>query len=518
MSNLVGPISGGKGWPFGLPTTDLAAVGYRADEYFADGEAVRFGPVAGTALGRDGRWQVEPIGSAPYRTRLVVLRPVDAATFNGTVVVLWNNVTAGYDNFTGGDSPEVFENGYAYVAATVQRAGVHGQPDNPQGLRHWDPERYGSLTIPSDDYSFDIYTQVADLVAPDRPRGDLDPLEGLEVRRVIAQGASQSAARLASYLNGVQPLTRRFDAFFLLMYFGGGTALEVGDEVMTVSGAAAGAGPRIPEGMHLLRDDLGVPVMVLNTECEATSCYPVRQPDSDRFRYWEVAGASHVSLPGIASSSARMERDFGFAIPLGDESMQAINQVSMAPVVDAALHHVQAWLQDGTPPPTQPRITFTGEPAVIARDGNDIARGGIRLPQVEVPLGHNSAIQQSPDIFARLVGYHETFPDEKIRGLYGSREEYLARYEEATRAAEAAGAVLPAMSSPSWRRRRRPGRCRRSDPPTSWRRNRRTAARSSPCRRSRGTPGPARRAGPARTRPVRRTRGWPRSSAIRRRG
>ena len=171
MSNLRGPITGGKGWPFGLPTTDLAAVGYRADEYFVDGEADRFGPVAGTELGRDGRWQVEPVGRAPYKTRLVVLRPVDAAAFNGTVVVLWNNVTAGYDNFTGGDSPEVFENGYAYVAASVQRVGVHGQPDNPQGLRDWDPERYGSLSIPSDDYSFDIYTQVADLVAPDRPRG-----------------------------------------------------------------------------------------------------------------------------------------------------------------------------------------------------------------------------------------------------------------------------------------------------------------------------------------------------------
>ena len=352
-------------------------------------------PSAGTDLGRDGHWSVEPEESVRYKTRLVVVRPRTATAFNGTVLVLWNNVSAGYKNFGGGDSPEVFENGYAYVAASVQRVGVHGLPDNPQGLRDWDPERYGTLSIPSDDYSFDIFTQVADLVAPDRPGGALDPLEGLEVRRLIAQGASQSAARLASYLNGVQPLTRRFDAFLLVMYFGGGTPLHVGDEVMTVQGAAADADqPRIPEGLHLLRDDLGVPVMVVNTECEATSCYPVRQPDSDHFRYWEVAGASHVSLPAMASSSARMERDFGFAIPLGDESMQAINQVSVSPVVDAALHHLQAWLQDGTAPPVQPRITFAGEPPEIVRDDHAIALGGIRLPQVEVPLGHNSAIQQ----------------------------------------------------------------------------------------------------------------------------
>ena len=210
MSSLSGPVTGGRGWPFGLPTADLHALGYRADEYFVEGQADRFGP-AGTELGRDGRWSVEPVERAAYKTRMVVLRPVDAAAFNGTVVVLWNNVSAGYENFTGGDSPEVFENGYAYVAASVQRVGIHGQPDNPQGLRDWDPERYGSLSIPSDDYSFDIYTQIANLVAPDRPRDASIPWK---VSRCagFAQGASQSAARLASYLNGVQPITRRFDA------------------------------------------------------------------------------------------------------------------------------------------------------------------------------------------------------------------------------------------------------------------------------------------------------------------
>jgi hypothetical protein len=227
------------------------------------------------------------------------------------------------------------------------------------------------------------------------------------------------------------------------MYFGGGTPLEVGDAVMTVRGAAGDATqPRIPEGLHLLRDDLDLPVMVLNTECEATACYGVRQPDTDGFRYWEVAGASHVSLPAMASSAPRLERDLGFSIPL-DETMQGINQVSVAPVVDAALHHLQGWVRDGTPPPIHPRIVFAGDPAQIARDDNGIARGGIRLPQVEVPLAHNSALQRTPDLFARLVGSHEPFPVEKVRELYGSRAGYLARYEAATRAAASSSVVLP---------------------------------------------------------------------------
>jgi hypothetical protein len=444
-----GPVTGGsKGWGFGGPVLDLAAVGYRQEEYFIEGEAARYGPVPGAELGWDGRWQVEPVETMPYKTRMAVVRPEEPADFNGTVLVLWNNVSAGYENFGAGDSPELFEEGYAYAAVSAQRVGVHGRAENPQGLRAWDPERYGSLSIPSDDYSFDIFTQAADLVAPDRPRGDLDPMGGLEVRRLVADGASQSAARLATYWNAIQPITRRFDALFLVMYFGGGTSLEVGDAVLTVPDAAGDTNqPRIPEGEHHLRDDLGLPVMVLNTECEATSCYGVRQDDTDHFRYWEVAGASHVSLQAIASSAPRQKRDFGFSIPI-DETMQSINQVSLAPVVDAALHHLQDWMYDGTPPPVQPRIEFAGDPPAIVRDADGIARGGIRLPDVAVPVAHNSAIQRTPDVFGRLMGSHEAFPIEKVRQRYGSRDGYLARYEEAVRAAEAASVILPREVAP----------------------------------------------------------------------
>jgi hypothetical protein len=439
-----GPVTGGKGWAFGGPAMDLSQWGYRQDEFFLEGTAYRYGAIPHTELSRDGRWQLEERGASPYATRIVVVRPEDPAAFNGTVIVLWNNVTAGYENFGGGESLEVFEGGYAYAAVSAQRVGIHGAGANPQGLHAWDAERYGALSIPSDDLSYDIFTQAAGAVAPDRPLDAADPMGGLEVRRLIAQGASQSAARLATYLNGVQPLTGRFDAFFLVMYFGGGTPLEVGDEVMTLQADVPEKDrPRIPEGVHLLRDDLGIPVMVVNTECEAASCYGVRQPDTATFRYWEIAGASHVSLPAMASSVPRMERDFGFALPLEDESMQAINGVSIAPVVDAALGHLQSWLCDGSLPPTQHPIEFAGLPPSIVRDADRIARGGVRLPQVEVPLAHNSAIQRTPDTFARLVGSRDPFSADEVRRRYGTRDKYLARFEEAARGAVAAGVVPP---------------------------------------------------------------------------
>jgi hypothetical protein len=438
-----GPVTGGThGWAFGGPPVDLEGYGYRQDEFFVQGEATRYAPADGSELTRDGLWSVEPVDSTPFATRMVVVRPVDPGAFNGTVLVLWNNVSAGYENFGGGDSPEVFEGGYAVAAVSAQRVGVHGAGPDPQGLRAWDPERYGSLDIPSDDYSFDIFSQAARSVGPGRPGHGADPMGGLPVRRLVAMGASQSAARLATYFNAIQPNTGLFDAFILLMYFGGGTPLEVGDTVMTVNEAASDPSrSRIAEGTNLLRSDLGVAVMVVNTECEATSCYAVRQPDTGDYRYWEIAGSSHVTLQGMRSSAPRMERDFGFSIPLDD--LVQVNQVSPAPVVDAALHHVQAWMTEDTPPPIQPRIEFGGDPPQILRDDHGIALGGIRLPEVEVPIAHNSAIQQTPDLFGRLLGYHEEFSVEMVEKLYGSREGYLERFAESARSAAAASLVLP---------------------------------------------------------------------------
>ena len=445
-----GPVTGGwHGWPFGGPGLDVGQYGFVQEEYFLEGKASCFAPEPGSELGWDGRWTVEPVGSSPYRTRLLVVRPADPDAFNGTLLVFWNNVSAGYENIGGGESAEIFEGGYAYVAVTAQRVGVHGAPPNPQGLQAWDPARYASLSIPSDDYSYDIFTQAAAALSSGRPSGEVDPLGGLEVRRMIATGGSQSAARLATYVNSMQPRARIFDAFLLLLYFGGGAPLEAGEAVMTVELAASDArSPRIPEGVHLLRDDLDTPVMVVNTECEALSCYGVRQPDTDRYRYWEVAGASHVSLQGIRSSAPRLERDFGFSMPIDDVTMGGINQVSIAPVVDAALHHLDRWLREGTVPPRQPLIDFEGQPPAVVRDADGLARGGIRLPPVEVPVAHNSAIQKSPDVFARLMGSHVPFSAERLDELYPTREEYLARFEEAVHAAEAASIVLPRDVAP----------------------------------------------------------------------
>ena len=242
---MTGPVTGGsKGWVFGGTMVDLAAVGYVEDEFFLDGTATRYRMVGGGDPGRDGRWDVEASEEAPYRTRIVVLRPEDPAAFNGTVLVCWNNVTAGYDGYSG-DNAEILQGGYAHVAVTCQKAGAHGFDDTPQGLTTWDPERYGSISIPSDDYSFDIFTQAGRAVGPGRAREPVDPMGGLDVHWLVAYGASQSAGRLGTYVNAIQPLAGVYDGFILSLYFGTGTALEVGDTVLNPLGGTPprGAAP-----------------------------------------------------------------------------------------------------------------------------------------------------------------------------------------------------------------------------------------------------------------------------------
>ena len=74
---ITGPITGGEhGWAFGGPLLDFAALGYSSEEYFLDGTASRYAPNGRHRRSTDeGKWDVEPCESAPFKTRFVVYRP-----------------------------------------------------------------------------------------------------------------------------------------------------------------------------------------------------------------------------------------------------------------------------------------------------------------------------------------------------------------------------------------------------------------------------------------------------------
>jgi len=439
-ARLDGPITGGaKGYPFGQVGEPLTRYGYEEHEYIFAGTAQRYAHVGAKTF--DGVWPVEPAGEAEYRTRMLVVLPSDPAAFNGTVIVDWLNVSAGFEILALEDDA-IWEQGFAYVGISAQHVGVHGHPGQALALTHWDPERYGTLVQPGDSYSYDIFTQGARLVTADRPglTGGIDPLQGLAVQKVIAAGGSQSAGRLAAYLNAVQPLERVFDGALLFTYFGFPTDVE-SDATLVISDPDSTVEQRYPEPA-LLRTDLGIPLFVLNSECETLPHFFSRQPDTDDYRYWEVTGTSHATVPDMGSIIAKIMRD-GLMLPMpeGASELPPMNAVSWRPVAAAGLAHLRRWVAGGAPPPIQPRISVSGMPPNTERDALGIAIGGIRVPQVDVPTAAHSGVNGiiGP---AMLNGSSVPFDAATLQRLYPNRATYIAATHVAAQRALAQGVLL----------------------------------------------------------------------------
>jgi len=444
MATLTGPITGGdRGWPFGAAAFDLAALGYIEEEYFFEGDAVRYRHPQGTGRSFDGKWSAEIAGSAPFKSRMLIRRPADPDKFNGTLVSLWNNVSRGFDIFVG-ESPEIYRGGFAIALISAQRVGVHGFPLRPdRGLTEWDKARYGSLSIPNDDYSYDIFTQAGRLIGPDRPRVPVDPMGGLKVRKIVAAGVSQSAVKLVTYLNAIQPAEETFDAFFIHLFFGNGALLEdprADDPMVKRVEDIMPLAKMMPAGSHLVRDDLGIPVFIMNSETESVLHYPVRPPDSDTYRFWEIAGVAHGSATGASKIASNEPRDLGINRHEMAPDDAPHNVLTHEPVNSAALSHLQRWLTEGVPPPVQPRIAFAGDPPRPMRDAHGIALGGIRLPQVAVPTARHTGVDA--DGVLEMFGTSVPFSNDVLHRLYASPADWRGKFENAAKAAVEAGVLL----------------------------------------------------------------------------
>jgi hypothetical protein len=432
-SVVLGPVTGGHhGFPQTATTVDLAGAGYVEQEFFLRGEATshRYTEVPGP----DGVWSVEPDATAPYTTRILVRRPEDPAAFNGTVVVEWFNVTANVDvdvDF-GFYAEEVLRSGAAWVGVTAQQIGVIGTGggqfgDAAIGLQAWDPPRYGELDHPGDAFAYDIFSQAGAVLRTDEGRRALG---GLTPEIVLATGESQSAFRMATYVNAVDPIAQVFDGFLIHSRDGGAAPLD--DRVLGVDEAEEPDTTRI-------RTDQRAPVLQFITESDlfslrAESPFPdARQPDDDRVHTWEVAGTAHADatyLQGLSDQGTRQFEDFldlSAVIPFA-------NQGPQSQVMRAALRALRAWVVDGTAPPTAEPLRV--DDGAIARDEHGNALGGVRTPAVDVPVATLSG-EGTP-----LIGSTTPFPPEQLAQRYGNREAYLAAHREATEGAVDAGFLL----------------------------------------------------------------------------
>lgn len=444
-ATVEGPVTGPgdivlSNFPF-----DLATVGYTEEEYFLTGTASAY--ASPTELTTDGAWDVEPAGTADYATRVVVRRPSDPSDFNGTVLVEWLNVSGGLDA-----GPiwtlahvEMIRAGYAWVGVSAQAQGVMGGGTSigaTRALKTAAPDRYATLSHPGDDYSYDIFSQAGAVVweQSDLVLGALDP------EHVLALGESQSAFRLSTYVDALDPLHQVYEGYLIHSRAGLGAPLS--------------AAQPSPDPTSV-RGDLEVPVLVFQTETDMVGdrfgYAAARQPDSDRLRTWEVAGTAHADVyvagigePDDGSGAADVEMFQAMleppaAIASGIIACESpINTGPQTYVLRAAVDALHAWVRDGDEPPQMPPLEVDLAAGALATDELGNVLGGIRTPHVDAPVATLSGLGQAGGSFCFLFGTTVPFDEATIAELYPTADDFVEAWDTAVDDAVEAGALLPA--------------------------------------------------------------------------
>lgn len=436
-AEVEGPITGGKyDVPYlGMPEGWDEEFGYTEEEFFLAGDATAF--AATGTLTTDGRWDVAPTDeTAPYRTRVVVRRPADPADFNGTLVVEWLNVSAGRDSDPdfGFLADVLLRDGYAYASVSAQKMGVEPgglgieipnvDPVALAPLKTWDPERYGSLSHPGDQFSYDIFGQAARTVAEP---GEGAPLGDLDVQRVVAVGESQSAFRLTSYVNAIQPTTGMFDGF--LIHSRGVAAADIAD------------GQSPPEGTQI-RADNDVPVLQFETETdlEYLGFVDARQEDDEHLVTWEAAGTAHADRSTLDYAVQAGRRWTDANVDLSSTCGQ-VNEGPQQAIVQQGFTSLHDWVVEGTKPAASPRIETDDEGAIV-RDEAGIAVGGIRTPAVDAPTAVHTGTNPTDSVICSLFGSTTPLTPEQLAERYEDHDAYVAAVTESAEAAVADGFLL----------------------------------------------------------------------------
>jgi len=405
------PASGGRGQAFiAASGGDLSAVGYEQSEFFISGTATSYQSTG--ALTQEGNWTVAPSTKADFKTRAIVRRPIDPAKFNGNVVVEWLNVSGGLD--AGPDwtyaHVELIREGYAWVGLSAQVVGIDGGPSlglaAGMTLKAADPGRYASLVHPGDQYSYDMYTQTGAAVwfANDVLLGGLQP------ERVIAIGESQSAFRLTTYVNAFAPNNEIWDGYLI--------------HSRGTSGAPLNDGVTMPTDQRI-RTDLNVPVLQFQSETDmlgrGLNFVGARQPDSDMVHTWEVAGTAHADAYNLGIGDTDNGDGAGDvalfqAMLTPPSSLYAgliscpipINAGPHTYVLRSAINSLDNWIRTGQAPESKPLLTIADRKFVLDSKGN--VEGGIRTPQVDVPVATLSGLGQTSSVLCSLFGTTVTPP------------------------------------------------------------------------------------------------------------
>ena len=433
----------------GTEYIDLAKAGYSEHEYYLSGVAPAI-----TAAGKS-------LFQAPYSTRILVRMPVDAARFNGTVIIepfSWFGERGAGWILT---RDYLLRRGYAYVGYTLNMNKPERDPkfisDTPKEeadqikqygrivnldfMRRFDFARYAPLGSYYDPAQFrrgdgpDPFVPQSQGIAAQLTRllksnSETSPLRGLKVRRVYVDSWAVTAQVWMDYLDQGRHQQWRMpngkpliDAYMTgRMSFG-----EVGGDVI-----------RVPRKMP---DDVPFVSVYSQSEAMHDAAEGIDLPldtDAPRLRYYEVVGMPHLRLADLGTEHTEL-----FAADVGkgeDPRCKTLYDEPAELVVSALLDDMDRWVREGKPMPRETRLMHQGKG--LARDpvtGNLV--DGVRPPWIVAPASQYMTDQETGCglIYDTKIPYSR----ERLRALYGTYNNYRQRFEAAKQAAVKARYLLP---------------------------------------------------------------------------
>jgi Alpha/beta hydrolase domain len=399
----------------------IAALGYLEEEYVVAGTADLF------TFDDDWRPVVER-PAVPFTTRILVRRPSDPVEATGSVVLEPLHPAGDMAAAWPRTGRMLTRERWSWVGVTQDVAGL-------AAITAADPDRYGDLDIPEPGLGFDIVAAAATWL---RAGG----ADALVLDHLFMTGASYTGTFQRVFLGeGFHDRARRPDGGpavegYLIQISSGGFVLGGYHPLSPSSGRPPADHPRRVVQPH------DVPVIELLSEGEAQTNLRSRRPDSDepgdRYRLYEVPGACHMSRAESRS----------WQLPPTAEEPSTFPMYALA---GGALENLRRWAVEGVPPPRAARIELVDDPGAppdgdgdealpCARDGHGNALGGVRMPEVDVPVASylpRSTLLTAASVgppgrralpLGSLMGSMTPFPPEKLRDLYGTPAGYLGAY------------------------------------------------------------------------------------------
>jgi len=358
------------------PRTPESNKAYAIEEFF----------ISGKALGRD------------YVTTLNVLRPIHPGANLRTAIVepthpgnIWPVRSTTSDYLMNAGHISVTVNSSALV---VERL-----------VKPYHPKRYSPLSVPNlPGIENEILAQVGAMLKH-------GGLPDVKVGKLILAGYSNTGGKVREYILAKHNQTRLtgnkpiYDG-----YFPGQTAV--------------GALPKpIP--------DMDVPVIELQGEREIIATFKrnpggltYRRPDGQNYRLYEVPGMSHMD-----TSDPEM-------LPFSPSQCNVTHPSSfpLKHFWQNALKNLIVWVETGKPAPRAERIQLTEDGMTIKRDNHGNAIGGVPAPQIQIPIASYYTVSEGnekyPNARCDMIGYQVSFSKEKLIDLYGSFDNYAAKFNQ----------------------------------------------------------------------------------------